>query len=40
VHIKNLRMRIEPDPVAPVFIETIPGYGYTVRVNTSEENNG
>lgn len=31
VHIKNLRERIEPDAKAPVFIETIPGYGYTIR---------
>lgn len=31
VHIKNLRMRIEEDPSSPTFIETIPGYGYTVR---------
>lgn len=31
VHIKNLRMRIEPDPTTPIFIETVPGYGYTVR---------
>ncbi len=33
VHIKNLRERIEPDAKAPVFIETIPGYGYTIRSN-------
>lgn len=31
VHIKNLRMRVEEDPSSPTFIETIPGYGYTVR---------
>jgi DNA-binding response OmpR family regulator len=31
VHIKNLRERIEPDPKSPTFIETIPGYGYTIR---------
>jgi DNA-binding response OmpR family regulator len=31
VHIKNLRMRIETDPARPAFIETIPGYGYTVK---------
>lgn len=31
VHIKNLRMRVEEDPSAPTFIETIPGYGYTIR---------
>ena len=31
VHIKNLRNRIETDPLFPAFIETIPGYGYTIR---------
>jgi DNA-binding response OmpR family regulator len=31
VHIKNLRERIEDDPRSPTFIETVPGYGYTVR---------
>jgi DNA-binding response OmpR family regulator len=31
VHIKNLRLRIEEDPTSPAFIETIPGYGYTVK---------
>lgn len=31
VHIKNLRMRIEEDPSSPTFIETIPGFGYTIR---------
>ena len=34
VHIKNLRMRIEEDPACPAFIETVPGYGYTVRPAT------
>ncbi len=33
VHIKNLRERIEDDPHAPTFIETVPGYGYTIRAN-------
>jgi DNA-binding response OmpR family regulator len=33
VHIKNLRERIETDPKAPAFIETVPGFGYTVRNN-------
>lgn len=33
VHIKNLRMRVEEDPSSPSFIETIPGYGYTIRTN-------
>ncbi len=31
VHIKNLRERIERDPKNPAFIETVPGYGYTIR---------
>lgn len=31
VHIKNLRMRVEENPLTPTFIETVPGYGYTVR---------
>jgi len=31
VHIKNLRNRIESDPLIPAFIETVPGYGYTIR---------
>jgi two-component system, OmpR family, response regulator RpaA len=35
VHIKNLRERIELDPRTPSFIETVPGYGYTIR--TTEE---
>lgn len=32
VHIKNLRERIESDAKIPLFIETIPGYGYTIRI--------
>ncbi len=30
VHIKNLRERIEVDPKNPAFIQTVPGYGYTI----------
>lgn len=30
VHIKNLRERIEDDPRTPRFIQTVPGYGYTI----------
>jgi two-component system, OmpR family, response regulator RpaA len=36
VHIKNLRSRIEVDPLSPVFIETIPGYGYTIRLENEK----
>ncbi len=32
VHIKNLRERIEADPRTPLFIQTVPGYGYTIQV--------
>ena len=31
VHIKNLRERIEDDPRTPAFIQTVPGYGYTIQ---------
>jgi two-component system alkaline phosphatase synthesis response regulator PhoP/two-component system response regulator RpaA len=31
VHIKNLRERIEADPRNPLFIQTVAGYGYTIR---------
>jgi DNA-binding response OmpR family regulator len=40
VHIKNLRMRIESDPSSPTFIETIPGFGYTIRHENPKENDG
>ncbi len=33
VHIKNLRERIEADPHTPEFIQTIAGYGYTIRLD-------
>jgi DNA-binding response OmpR family regulator len=32
VHIKNLRERIEEDPKNPTFIQTVPGYGYTIAL--------
>lgn len=35
VHIKNLRERVEIDPHLPSFIETVPGYGYTIRAERS-----
>ncbi len=31
VHVKNLRKRIEQDPSDPKFIQTVPGYGYTIK---------
>lgn len=37
VHIKNLRSRIESDPLSPLFIETIPGYGYTIRIESENK---
>jgi DNA-binding response OmpR family regulator len=39
VHIKNLRNRIEKDPTCPTFLETIPGFGYTVRHEDPKEKN-
>jgi DNA-binding response OmpR family regulator len=33
VHIKNLRERIEANPHTPEFIQTIAGYGYTIRLD-------
>jgi two-component system response regulator RpaA len=30
VHVKNLRELVELDPRTPMFIRTVPGYGYTV----------
>jgi len=35
VHIKNLRERVELDPHLPSFIETVPGYGYTIKADTN-----
>ncbi len=31
VHVRNLRMKIEPDPSAPQYIETVFGVGYRFR---------
>jgi DNA-binding response OmpR family regulator len=36
VHVKNLRERIEDDPSTPKFIRTVPGYGYTINLDTNE----
>jgi DNA-binding response OmpR family regulator len=31
-HIKNLRAKIEPDPGHPMYIHTLPRYGYVLKV--------
>ena len=36
VHIKNLRERVEENPRSPLFIQTVPGYGYTINQEISE----
>jgi DNA-binding response OmpR family regulator len=33
VHIRNLRLKIEPDPSAPTYIETVFGVGYRFQKN-------
>jgi DNA-binding response OmpR family regulator len=38
VHIKNLRERIEEDPRNPTFIQTVPGYGYTIQSADETQN--
>ena len=35
VHVKNLRELVELDPRTPMFIRTVPGYGYTVTTDTA-----
>jgi len=37
VHIKNLRERIEDDPRNPLFIRTVPGYGYTIQTHEESQ---
>jgi two-component system, OmpR family, response regulator RpaA len=36
VHIKNLRERVEENPRTPLFIQTVPGYGYTINQEIGE----
>ena len=36
-HIRHLRQKIEPDPGKPCYILTVPGVGYTLIRQTSEE---
>jgi len=31
VHVANLRRKIEPDPVHPVYVDTVRGVGYRFR---------
>jgi DNA-binding response OmpR family regulator len=33
--VRRLRSKIEPDPAQPVYIETVPGYGYGLRRSPS-----
>jgi DNA-binding response OmpR family regulator len=35
VHVKNLRELVELDPRSPIFIRTVPGYGYTVTTESA-----
>lgn len=34
VHVRNLRLKLEPDPRHPKYIQTVGRYGYTVRPNS------
>jgi DNA-binding response OmpR family regulator len=36
VHIKNLRERVEEDSRNPAFIQTVAGYGYTIRADEDQ----
>jgi len=36
VHVANLRRKIEPDPAAPVYVETVFGIGYRFRAGRRE----
>jgi len=36
VHIRNLRMKIEPSPSSPTYIQTISRHGYVIRGNEPE----
>src|SRR5216683_1913969 len=36
-HIRHLRQKIEPDPSNPYYILTVPGVGYTLMRQSSEE---
>ena len=32
---KNLRMKIEPDPAKPMYVRTVPRYGYILDRRTA-----
>ncbi len=36
-HIKNIRLKLEPDPKNPTFIQTVFGVGYKIEVNTDAQ---
>ncbi len=36
VHIRNLRLKIEPDPRNPKYVQTIGRHGYTIRATPDE----
>jgi DNA-binding response OmpR family regulator len=38
-HIRHLRQKIEPDPSKPNYILTVPGVGYTLMRQSSEDTN-
>lgn len=35
-HIRNLRLKIEPDPSAPTYIKTVRRHGYTIEASQSQ----
>lgn len=37
VYIQRLRRKLEKEPTAPVYIQTMPGYGYTFRLPEERE---
>ena len=36
-HIKNLRLKLEPNPKEPVYIQTVFGLGYKFEAASDEE---
>ena len=37
MHVRNLRLKIEPNPRAPIYIRTVPRRGYTVQLPESAD---